>query len=319
MSNFLKKNSKVIINLMLFAIVLYGSGRLYFMMTAGFTEGNIKTNLALEPDHGLVNLKENELAEVQKILDQPFRYLGKGCQSYVFLSADKQYVIKFLKYQRFRPQFSLEALSFIPSIQERLVKKTAEKRIKLDALIDSWKIAYNDLKSESGLVYLHLNHGDRFDQPITIIDKIGLSHTINPDEVVFLVQKKADMLCPEIVRRMDSNKLDSSKLLLHNLVTMLLDEYARGFGDNDHALMQNTGVIGDSPVHIDVGQFSSEEQFKDPVVYKHELFSKTYKFRIWLLKRYPELERYLTGLLVDIIGPEMQTMKTTFKTVDEGA
>lgn len=304
---------------MLLAIILYSSGRLYFMVTAGFTEGNIKTDLALEPDHGLTNLKDNELAEVQKILDQPFRYLGKGCQSYVFLSADKQYVIKFLKYQRFRPQFYLEALSFIPSVQARLIKKTAEKRVKLDGLIDSWKIAYNDLKNESGLVYLHLNYGDRFKKPITILDKMGLNHQINPDEVVFLVQKKADMLCSEIVKRMDSRNIESSKLLIHNLVTMLLDEYARGFGDNDHALMQNTGVIGDSPVHIDVGQFSAETRFKNPAVYKHELFSKTYKFRIWLLKRYPELERYLTGLLVDVIGPEMHAMKTTFKTVDEGA
>ncbi len=300
---------------MLLAIVLYGAGRLYFMTTAGFTEGNIKTDLVLEPDHGLALLEANELAEVQKILDQPFRYLGKGCQSYVFLSADKQYVLKFLKLQRFRPQFYLEALSFIPPVQDRLIKKTAEKRGKLDALIESWKIAYKDLKNESGLVYLHLNQGDKFEKPLQIIDKLGLNHTIDPDEVVFLVQKKADMLCPEIEKR----DIASSKILLKNLVTVLLDEYARGVGDNDHALMQNTGVIGDAPVHIDVGQFSSEARFKDPAVYKHELFSKTYKFRIWLSKRYPELEQYLSGMLLDIIGPEMHTMKTTFKTVDEGA
>lgn len=315
MLNFLKRKSKLIVNLMLLAIVLYGSGRFYFMATAGFTEGNIKTDLHQEPDHGLALLGGNEIVEVQKILDQPFRYLGKGCQSYVFLSDDKRYVIKFLKYQRFRPQFYLEAFSFISPVHDRLIKKTAEKRVKLDALIDSWKIAYGDLKNESGLVYLHLNHGDRFDKPITIIDKMGWNHTINPDEVVFLVQKKADMLCPEIEKR----DIASSKILIQNLVTTLLDEYARGFGDNDHALMQNTGVIGDQPVHIDVGQFSAEERFKDPAVYKVELFSKTYKFRIWLSKRYPELERYLTGMLVDIIGPEMDSMKTTFKTVDAGA
>ena len=285
------------------------------MLTAGFTEGNIKTDLSLEPGHGLPILSKNEIEGVQKIVDQPFRYLGKGCQSYVFLSADGKYVIKFLKFQRFRPQFYLEPLSFIPPIQERLVKKTAEKRLKLNALIDSWKIAYLDLKSESGLVYLHLNKGDFFEKPIKITDKVGLTHTIDPNEVIFLVQKKADMLCPEIEKR----DVASSKVLIHNLITMLLDEYQRGFGDNDHALMQNTGVIGDLPVHIDVGQFSFEKRFKDPAVYKHELFSKTYKFRIWLSKRYPELERYLTGLLVDIIGPDMHSMKTTFKTVDEGA
>lgn len=299
---------------MLLAIVLYGTGRLYFTVTAGFTEGNIKTDLSREPDHGLALLSKHELAEIHTLLDQPFSYLGKGCQSYVFLSADKQYVLKFLKLQRFRPQFYLEALAFLPPVQARLEKKTAEKRGKLDALIDSWKIAYKDLKNETGLVYLHLNHGDMFKKPITITDKMGLNHMIDPDEVVFLVQKKADMLCPEIEKR----DIASSKILIRNLVTTLLDEYARGLGDNDHALMQNTGVIGDQPVHIDVGQFSSEVRFKEPAVYKNELFSKTYKFRIWLSKRYPELERYLTGMLADIIGPEMETMKTSFKTVEAG-
>jgi hypothetical protein len=82
--------------------------------------------------------------------------------------------------------------------------------------------------------------------------------------------------------------------------------------------MQNTGVLGDQPLHIDVGQFSKEERFKDQDVYKHELFSKTFKFRIWLSKHYPELEHFLSGLLFEVIGPEMTMMKPVLKTVDEG-
>jgi hypothetical protein len=316
---FLKRKSKLIINLMLIALIAYGVGRLYFQLTAGFTEGNIRTDLSLEPDHGIPLLAMSEMNSLQAILDQPYRYLGKGCQSYVFLSDDHQYVLKFLKYQRFRPQFYLEALSFIPSIDKRLQKKTVEKRTKLDALLESWKIAYGDLKDETGIVYLHLNRGDKFQSPIAIVDKLGLKHTVDPDEVVFLVQKKADMLCPEIAKRMKANELEPSKKLIGNLVTMLLSEYGRGLGDNDHALMQNTGVVGDQPLHIDVGQFSKEARFQSPDVYKHELFSKTYKFRIWLSKHFPELERYLTGLLLEVIGPEMSSMKTSFKTVDEGA
>lgn len=308
MQAFLKRKSKLIINLMLIGIVLYGLGRLYFQVTAGFTEGNIKADLSIEPDHGLPLLAEKEQLLLQEILDQPFRYLGKGCQSYVFLSDDKQYVIKFLKYQRFRPQFYLKAIS-----EERFNKKAEEKKKKLNALLDSWKIAYRDLKDETGLIYLHLNQGDKFEKPLTIVDKLGLTHQIDPDEVVFLVQKKADMLCPAIVK----GDLVFGKKLINNLIVQLLSEYERGLGDNDHALMQNTGVIGDQPLHIDVGQFSKEERFKTD--FKHELFSKTYKFRIWLSKHYPELEKHLSGLLYEIIGPEMGQMKTSFKTVDEGA
>lgn len=319
MRNFLKKKSSLIIHLLLIGIILYGAGRLYFQLTAGFTESNITTDLSLEPDHQIPSLTAGEKEEVVSILQQPFHYLGKGCQSYVFLSEDGRYVIKFLKLQRFRPQFYLKALSFIPSIEKRFKQKTLEKREKLDALLNSWKIAYNDLKKETGLIYLHLNVEDSFNYPIKIVDKMGFKHTINPKEVAFLVQKRATMLCSEIKDQMAKGDLKHSQSLLDNLIVTLLSEYERGLGDNDHALMQNTGVIENQPLHIDVGQFSKEERFKVPEIYKHEIFSKTYKFRIWLLKHYPDLELYLTTRLKEIIGPEMAGMKPNLKTVDEGA
>lgn len=301
---------KMIIHLMLLSVVIYGLGRAYFQLTAGFLESNIKTDLSQEPDHGLAPLLAEERGELQKILDQPFRYLGKGCQSYVFLSDDGQYVIKFLKYQRFRPQGYLKFIS-----EDQFNKKLEQKKTKLSALLESWKIAYRDLKEETGLVYLHLNRGDHFEKPLVIVDKLGLSHAIDPDEVVFLVQKKAEMLCHTLLK----NDLVFGKEVIDRLMAQLLSEYERGLGDNDHALMQNTGLMGTKSLHIDVGQFSKEERFKNPATFKQELFSKTYKFRIWLSKHFPELEQYLTALLQEIIGPEMTTMKTSFKTVDEGA
>lgn len=319
MRDFIKKKSSLIINLLLISLAIYGLGRLYFLLTAGFTESNITTDLSLEPDHHILPLSPKEKEEIASLLKQPFHYLGKGCQSYVFLSADEKYVIKFLKYQRFRPQFYLKALSFIPAFEERLRKKTGEKREKLDALLKSWKIAYNDLKEETGLIYLHLNAGNQLQSPLEIIDKMGFNHTIDPEKVVFLVQKRAKMLCAEIKEEMAKGHLMNLQALFENLLAMLLFEYQRGFGDNDHALMQNTGVIENQPLHIDVGQFSKEERFKSPDIYKQELFSKTYKFRIWLLKNYPELEHYLTKRLKDIIGHEINEMRPILKTVDEGA
>lgn len=319
MRSFLKRKSGLIVNLLLLSIVLYGAGRFYFLLTGGFTESNILTDLAEEPDHWIPRLQPSEQEEVAAILKQPFHYLGKGCQSYVFASEDGRYVIKFLKYQRFRPQVYLQALSFIPAIQERLKKKTGEKRGKLDALLNSWKIAYNDLKKETGMVYLHLNVDNTFNQPIVLVDKLGLSHAIDPNTVAFLVQKRAAMLCSTLADQMKQGDTEESKALIDHLIAMLLAEYERGLGDNDHALMQNTGVIQNQPLHIDVGQFSKEERFKSSEVFKNEIFSKTYKFRIWLLKHYPELESYLTLKLQEIIGPEMAVMKPTLKTIDEGA
>lgn len=312
--SFLKTHSQKIIALMLVSLVLYGAGRLYFQLTAGFTIGNITTDIAQEPDWGIAPVSANELANLESILNQPYTYLGKGCQSYVFKSNDGKYVIKFLKLQRFRPQNYLNLFSFIPAVEKVREKKAESKRKKLNELLSSWKIAYEDLRPETGLVYLHLNETQEFHSPLLIYDKMGFRHEIDPNKALFLVQNSAEMLCSAL-RKKNS---EGAKEIISRLMNMLLSEYQRGLGDNDHALMQNTGVRDDQPLHIDVGQFSKEPRFKDPQVYHGELFSKTYKFRIWLAKHYPELETYLAGLLFDEIGPAMETMKPALKTVDEG-
>jgi hypothetical protein len=198
-------------------------------------------------------------------------------------------------------------------------KKAIEKTDKLIDLLSSWKIAYEDIPEETGVIYMHLPHQSMPAQKLKIIDKAGITRELDSSSVAFLLQRKAEMLCPFIKRKMGEGNQLAAKKALSSLVSRLVDEYHRGFGDNDHALMQNTGVFDGSPVHIDVGQFTREERFKDPLVYREELFSKTYKFRIWLSKHYPELERHLYQELVSVIGPEIDQLKPKLKTVDEGA
>lgn len=318
MLNFIKRHSQKIIAIILIALVIYALGRLYYQVTAGFSVTNITLDLSKEPNHGVKEISEAKQSEINQILNQPYHYLGKGCQSYVFMSEDGRYVIKFLKYQRYLIPSYVDFFSFIPSVKEYKQKKEAKKREKLDALLNSWTIAFNDLSPETGVIFLHLNPSSTLIEKLSITDKMGLSHEVSTQTTAFLVQKSATMLCKTLEEKMSNNDVDGAKNILRTLISMLLFEYARGFGDNDHALMQNTGMIGNQPLHIDVGQFSKEERFKDPKVYKEELFSKTYKFRIWLSKHYPELEKYLTEILEEVIGPEMQTMKPHLKTIDEG-
>ncbi|MFV0340937.1 MAG: hypothetical protein ACK5MA_10005 [Parachlamydiaceae bacterium] len=314
----MKRKAQAIVRLLLVLLVLYGAGRLYFQVTGGFTLSNI-TGMPKMEELALQQPSPLEWRRIETALAQPYKYLGKGCQSYVFESADSQFVLKFLKLQRFKPQAYLDYLTFLPPVDTYRDKKIAQKKEKLAQLLDSWRIAYEDLPSETGVVYMHLPEESSFDQKIQIIDKAGFSHEIDTTDTAFLLQRKAGMLCPTISRYMAANETGKAKELLNQLIASLVAEYRSGFGDNDHALMQNTGVLDGSPIHIDVGQLSQEERFKRPEVYHEELFSKTYKFRIWLSKRYPELERHLYTLLYSVIGPEIDTLKPKLKTVDEGA
>ncbi len=318
MVTWIQRQASKLIALMLVSTVLYGASRLYFQLTAGFTIGNITSNLSYDPQRE-VSYPSEMSHQVRQVLKQPFHYLGKGCQSYVFVSEDGQYVIKFLKYQRFRPQQFLNTLSFLPPVEKIRQKKLAKKNEKLNNLFSSWKIASEYLAKETGVFFVHLNKSQHLNQQLVIFDKLGLKHTLNADDLEFMIQKRARMLCPTIDEYMQNGCANKAKTLLSNLLGMILSEYERGFADNDHALMQNTGVIDGYPVHIDVGQFEKSDRFSNQIEYEIELFSKMYKFRIWLAKKYPELESFLTERLLDVIGPKMWEMTPRLKTMDEAA
>ncbi|WP_052436051.1 hypothetical protein [Neochlamydia sp. EPS4] len=304
----MKKYLKFFILFSLFIICAYSAGRLYYALTGGFTIGNISSNLSYNEKWVTPPLSSSEKEDLHQILSQKFRYLGKGCQSYVFASEDGLYVLKFIKYQRFRPQAWLDYFASIPFVNRYRLAKIEKKHNKLNMLFTSWKIAYEHLKPETGLVYVHLNKSHDLKKSLTIYDKLGFAHQLNMDEMEFLLQKRATMLCSTINNFVTNNQVDEAKKLIDNLLKMILSEYQRGYADNDHALMQNTGAIGTAPFHIDVGQFVVNLNISDPTVYKQELFSKTFKFRLWLAKHHPELKTYLDKHLLEIIGPEMHQL-----------
>lgn len=315
--NILKQ--KWLIRLFIFVVIIaaaYGSGRLYYRVTGGFTISNITAELPYDPRWDMRPLTTNETSLVDSILSQKFRYLGKGCQSYVFLSDDGNYVIKFFKYQRFRTQPWVNFFSFIPAVDRYRLRKVEKKQNKLEGFYSSWKIAFEDLMSETGLVYIHLNKSTNLNKTLVINDKMGFEHRLDIDKYEFLIQRKAQMLCPYIRKLMDNGDVAEAHKLLDRIIALIITEYQLGYADNDHALMQNTGVLEGRPIHIDVGQFVRNENAKDPAVYKQDLFSKTFKFRRWLKKEYPELVLYLEYQLKAVIGDQFDTMKPHFKMHD---
>lgn len=307
---------KILFQLLILTVsigLLYAGGRLYYQLTGGFTLSNISSDFAYNPEWETRPLHEDEKLVLNSALDQPYDYLGKGCQSYVFLSRDGNYVVKFFKYQRFRLQPWLAYFPPLPNVVKYRQEKIEKKWLKLDGFVKSWKIAFENLKDETGLVYVHLNKTDHLMKDLLIHDKLGNSHVVNLDEMEFCVQHRATMLCDTLMEYKKQNALERSQELISKLLALILSEYRRGLADNDHALMQNTGVVHGNPIHIDVGQFVQSEKIKDPAFYSQELFTKTYKFKIWLKEAYPELVPFLEDKLREIIGPSYETMQPKFR------
>jgi hypothetical protein len=262
--------------------LIYGGGRLYFALTDGFTVGNISSEWTYDPRWETHLLSDEEKGLIEKALDQPYKYLGKGCQSYVFASEDGKYVIKFFKYQRFRTQSWLKPFTIVPPIGAYADRKAKEKRMRLDGLFWSWWAAFELFPKETGVVYVHLNKTHDLQKQLVISDKLGIKHTLNLDNTEFMVQWRAEMLCTAIDKLMAQGEGVKAKAIIDRLVDIVMSEYRQGYADNDHALMQNTGVLEGRPVHIDVGQLIHNDIVKDPDIYKKELHCKAFIFVGWV-------------------------------------
>lgn len=298
---------KIIFTLSVSSLLIFGAGRLYFQATDGFHVTHISSDFTFDPRWETRALAHSEQSQVDEILLQKFSYLGKGCQSYVFLSEDGEYVLKFFKYQRFRPQFYFYWFAFLPPVEKYLNNKIAVKNQKRESLFASCRTAFDHLPKETGLVYVHLNKTSHLNRAITITDKVGLMYNLNMDDMEFIIQKKATMLCSTLDTLASEGKDNEAKNLLTQLIQMVTSEYHRGFADNDHALMQNTGVYRGMPIHIDIGQFVEDETVKDPKVYYQELYNKTWKFRNWLREKHAKLLAHLDQELLNEMGENFYT------------
>jgi hypothetical protein len=217
-------------------------------------------------------LSAEETQELDAIFDQKFRYCGRGGQCWVFASADDKYVIKFFKYDRMRTQG---------------YKKTIERTFR------SYKLSYDLLRQETGIVYIHLNKTDSLHKTITVRDDRHRTFNIDLDDKEFLIQKKAKQIYPAIAAHMKKGQIDSAKQLLSSAIQLVIARSDKGIKDLDPFPRNNCGCFGDQAVFIDVGSFVPDENLKSEEGRKQEINRVMDRFMHWLTHDYPELAEYL--------------------------
>lgn len=295
--------------LLIIAAVTYGSIRIWFHWTDGFRLEYISSDFEPDQKWEARELTSRENEHVEKALSQQFFYIGKGCQSYCFESEDGQYVLKFLKYKRYRPQFYYYWFSFLPNHEKFMERKIQYKRGRLESLWKSWLLAFDKLPEETALIYVHLNKSGHLKKNVTIRDKAGYSYDLDMDQMEFLLQKRGELFCAGINRLMSEGRERDAKLALTRLFKMILSEYQRGFADMDYALMQNTGMIDEKPFQLDVGGFEYDPSVKNPEVFHQELYNKYYDFRLWLEKYHPSLLDHVNRELEKEMGEKLYTLQ----------
>lgn len=282
-------NIKKIVGLTLFtSLILFGSVKIYYNLTDDFRISNMTYEIPHNKDWDIPAISSHENELLTKVLNQKFYYLGKGAQSYVFTSEDGLTVIKFFKFKHLKPSLFLNSLSHIPLFSKYAKKEIARKSKKLNSAFKGYRLAYEIHKQESGLIYLHLNKTSDIQKNLTIIDKIGMSHEIDLDQNVFLLQRKGETLETVLRELLNQNSLSLAKSRIRQIVDLYLSEYKKGAYDHDHHVMNNTGFVDQEPIHLDVGHFSREESMKNQDVYQKDLAIIARKIDLWLKKNFPQ-------------------------------
>lgn len=290
---YLKTKRRLFIRLAIFLAIialLFIAGRTHTFLTEGFTLANITTDFPYRNQWREPSIPPQEQFDaVREILKQKFTYLGKGAQTYAFLSEDGKYVIKFVKQKHLKLPKWQDIFLQIPFLQEYRQEKMQQRKEKVELFINSSRLSYEELPEETALLYVHLKQTKNFLGQMIILNKMGISYTISLDDQEFVLQKKAVMLERYLKGFMEKEDVEGAEKALQQVITLLIDISKKGILDKDWRVFENIGFVDNHAIYIDIGQFVKDPEIAKYEIYKREIVERTEILMEWLKEKYPEL------------------------------
>lgn len=288
----MKKQLFFCMALFISAFGIYKIGRAWDKRADGFTIEKITSNC--EPEQRwAIDYTPEEIARVNEILDQSYTYLGRGFQCYVFVSTDGNYVLKFFRHQRLRMPVYFDWLPQIQWVKKKKASKEKELFRRKEHLFTSFKVAYEKVAPETGLIYVHLNKTTGQHPVITIVDGDGNGYELPLDAYEFVVQQKASLVKSTIAALMEEGREEEAKKRIASIFQLLVSCAKKGVADTDGALIRkdNLGFLGDRAIYIDAGKLSLKEKIKHRQVFAKDL-RRLRPLGKWLEENYPTLAIY---------------------------
>ncbi|MBS0615136.1 MAG: hypothetical protein JSR58_01115 [Verrucomicrobia bacterium] len=293
----LLKSSHVAIlgSVLLFTLFLVKIDRYFLKKNSGFCLHYILSDAPCDPQW------KTEGPFPREILEQPFSYLGKGSQTYVFESQDGKYVLKFYKFPSHMRKIGWLKHPFAYHMDG---KRASIKKHNLDRFhlsFNSYFLSQKELQNETGVVYVHLYPSDNLRTSLHLIDKLGMHYEVPADHMGFIVQRKAASLLPTLQQAITQKDEHLCKQMINNLLQVITSRCHKGISDLDAMHHNNYGWLEGRAIHIDVGRFVYDASVKTPEGCQKEIVRITQSLSDFLAKESPELHQYfLTQLQHDI-------------------
>lgn len=200
------------------------------------------------PEWEISPLSVNEKQKIYAVLKEPFSYLSKGAQSYVFLSQDQKYVLKLFRFDTCRMPFGQNILKKFRKWARLKEKLFLPTEVKIMKNFSSCKLAYSLAQKQTGVVFVHLNPKPDFLPILRVKDRLGRCHRIDPAHYRFALQKKADRF-KEILT------VDDARPYIMSYLTLLKEIAELGLVNIDVKLGSNFGFLEGKAIQIDFGNF----------------------------------------------------------------
>lgn len=273
------------LSLFLIIILLFFIPMIWNKLVVGFRLDKIEgSNLKYENPAPLCLPTCEEKARALEILKQPFFYLNKGCQAYVFESQDKKYVLKFVRFHKYRIPFWKE-MRFLPFLKNYCQKFSAQRKKSFYETMFSYSVAFSLLKEETGTLFFSLGVTGLEGEKTFFFDRLGRKYEIDLGKTVFILQRKGDVLSKSFIRLQKERK--DLRETVDSYFKNVLSLYQKGFILNDPNVARNCALLDGRIVQIDIGSFSRRHGS-----FEWEFFNLTKKFKQFLLKREPSILTY---------------------------
>ncbi len=237
-----------------------------------------------------IDLSPKLSAALDEIFSQSFTFLASGTQSYAFVSQDQQYVLKFFKMKHLTPETWLKYARR---------KKSAKREEKVSRTFGMLKAAYQELRDETGLVFVHLNRSKDLKKQVRLISRNGKEYQLFLEAVPFILQKRAELIYPHLAKLMDQGEKLAATRCLHSFLDLIWTRELRGFVDRDQSISKNYGFIGEKAVQIDIGSLARKEWIEEERQPQQEIDRVVAKTEPWIRENYPELLADLHRFKID--------------------
>lgn len=253
----------------------------------GFSSRKIASNLSFCQEWVTDPLLPQEADRLSEIFSEPLTYLGSGAQCYAFVSSDGTYVLKFFKMRHLLPKTWLQPIP-LPGLDRYKLKKIDRRLLRQKEVFNSYRMAFQYLRKETGLLFVHLNKTEDLDLQVTLVDKDKRIHTLNLNHYEFIIQKRSELVYDHLIRLMRQEDRLGFRKAICALIDQVIEQCKQGFVDRDSGIGHNYGFVGEEVIHFDVGRIAYDENVKKPAFYQLEALRAVEKIEKWLTEFYPD-------------------------------